>query len=239
MVGVAAEVFVCKRASEETGGSFGVASSESHFEELVSGHSPPPAISPVDGSSGGSELVQMGFPQRLPDEKALAVFLGSEAVLQSGGFVCPRCKARVRELPCECHVCRLTLISSPHLARSYHHLFPVPPYEELSTSELRSIGKAASVSPAGGLDLRISCYGCMRDLTRSVVFAMRNQAGGSLVDITSSSSALEQAISLSGGAPMVLRCPSCREIFCFDCDVYSHDSLHNCAGCEMTSCRKR
>jgi hypothetical protein len=40
-----------------------------------------------------------------------------------------RCAGRVAELPGECHVCGLTLISSPHLARSYHHLFPVPAYE--------------------------------------------------------------------------------------------------------------
>jgi transcription initiation factor TFIIH subunit 2 len=226
-VGVAAEVFVCKRAAEETGGKYGVASSEGHFEEIVSSHSPPPAVSPIDGSTGGSELVQMGFPQRLPDEKALAVFIGSEAVLQAGGFVCPRCKARVRELPCECHVCKLTLISSPHLARSYHHLFPVMPYEELSTSELRSIGKALATT--SGIDLRISCYGCMRDLTRSLVFAMRNDQGQKDAPMGS----LVQAISLSGGAPMVLRCPACREIFCFDCDVFCHDALHNCPGCEI------
>ena len=30
-----------------------------------------------------------------------------------------------------CHVCSLTLVSSPHLARSYHHLFPVPAFEPL------------------------------------------------------------------------------------------------------------
>jgi transcription factor Ssl1 len=44
------------------------------------------------------------------------------------GVPCCRCAGRVAELPGECHVCGLTLISSPHLARSYHHLFPVPPY---------------------------------------------------------------------------------------------------------------
>ena len=31
---------------------------------------------------------------------------------------------------CSCHVCGLTLVSSPHLARSYHHLFPVPAFQE-------------------------------------------------------------------------------------------------------------
>ena len=234
---------MCKRAAEETGGLYGVASSESHFEDLVSSHAPPPAVSPLEGSLGGSgsELVQMGFPQRLADDKSLSVFVGAEALLQAGGFVCPRCKARVKELPCECHVCRLTLISSPHLARSYHHLFPVAPFEELSSSELRSMGinhhhkastSSSSAAAAGGtgLDLRISCYGCMRDLTRALIFASNKdqQDGSMMMDETS------LAISLSGGAPMVLRCPLCRQMFCFDCDVYIHDALHNCPSCEMT-----
>ena len=29
-------------------------------------------------------------------------------------------------LPTTCPVCRLPLVSAPHLARSYHHLFPPP-----------------------------------------------------------------------------------------------------------------
>ena len=40
------------------------------------------------------------------------------------------------ELPTACHVCGLTLVSSPHLARSYHHLFPVRPFQEVSPVEL-------------------------------------------------------------------------------------------------------
>lgn len=32
----------------------------------------------------------------------------------------------------DCPICALTLVSSPHLARSYHHLFPVANYEEIA-----------------------------------------------------------------------------------------------------------
>ena len=48
-------------------------------------------------------------------------------------------QARVLELPTACHVCGLTLVSSPHLARSYHHLFPVRSFQEVSPSELASM----------------------------------------------------------------------------------------------------
>jgi transcription factor Ssl1 len=47
------------------------------------------------------------------------------------GYICPRCKVNVCELPTECRTCGLTLVSSPHLARSYHHLFPVTPFDEV------------------------------------------------------------------------------------------------------------
>ncbi len=40
------------------------------------------------------------------------------------------------DIPSTCHICRLTLVSSPHLARSYHHLFPVKPFEEMSVQAL-------------------------------------------------------------------------------------------------------
>ncbi len=72
----------------------------------------------------------MGFPQRSPEEASSAVFVGPDARLLPASYTCPRCRSRVAELPCECHTCGLTLISSPHLARSYHHLFPVPPFDE-------------------------------------------------------------------------------------------------------------
>ena len=36
-------------------------------------------------------------------------------------------------------MCALTLISSPHLARSYHHLFPVPRYDELKADQVASL----------------------------------------------------------------------------------------------------
>jgi len=44
------------------------------------------------------------------------------------GFGCPRCGCKVCCVPSDCPICQLTLISSSHLARSYHHLFPVSPF---------------------------------------------------------------------------------------------------------------
>ena len=78
----------------------------------------------------------MGFPQRAADGPTAVAFVGPECLLQSGGFTCPRCKARVVDLPSTCHVCGLTLVSSSQLARSYHHLFPVKPFVEVPSDEV-------------------------------------------------------------------------------------------------------
>ena len=32
---------------------------------------------------------------------------------------------------------------------------------------------------------------------------------------------------------MKLKCPNCTNIFCVECDIFIHDSLHNCPGCSV------
>jgi transcription factor Ssl1 len=54
-----------------------------------------------------------------------------------------RCKGRVVELPCSCHICGLTLVSSPHLARSFHHLFPVHAFAEVPPAEVEALTVSA------------------------------------------------------------------------------------------------
>ena len=36
---------------------------------------------------------------------------------------------------------------------------------------------------------------------------------------------------------VVLQCSGCKHLFCFDCDLYIHESLHNCPGCEASAVR--
>ncbi|EIE24534.1 transcription factor TFIIH, 44 kDa subunit, partial [Coccomyxa subellipsoidea C-169] len=186
IVGVAAEVHICKVFTKETGGTYGVALNEKHFEDLVFEHAPPP---PSLATDAAASLVRMGFAHRNQDGVEGTAFIGKDCKLSSGGFTCPRCKARVVDLPCSCHICGLTLISSPHLARSYHHLFPVKAFTE---------GDSGAVS----------CYACLADLEPS-----------SLDD------------DAPGEVGVVVRCPDCCQLFCFDCDAFIHETLHNCPGC--------
>jgi hypothetical protein len=33
----------------------------------------------------------------------------------------------------------------------------------------------------------------------------------------------------------VRRCPACEHMFCFDCDLFIHETLHTCPGCGVAS----
>lgn len=106
----------------------------------------------------------------------------TEPGLTLGGYFCPQCRAKYCELPVECKICGLTLVSAPHLARSYHHLFPLDAFQEIPLEEYKG---------------ERFCYGCQGELKDQHVYV----------------------------------CTVCRNVFCVDCDVFVHDSLHCCPGC--------
>ncbi|KAG8130958.1 hypothetical protein E2320_017553, partial [Naja naja] len=141
VIGLSAEVRVCTVLARETGGTYHVILDESHYKELLMHHvSPPPA-----SSSSESSLIRMGFPQHtialMADQDAKPSFSmahlenSNDPGLTLGGYFCPQCRAKYCELPVECKVCGLTLVSAPHLARSYHHLFPLDAFEEVPVEQ--------------------------------------------------------------------------------------------------------
>ncbi|CAK0742284.1 hypothetical protein CVIRNUC_001385 [Coccomyxa viridis] len=207
IVGVAAEVHICRVFTKETRGEYGIALNERHFEELVFSHATPPPSLAGDTSAS---LVRMGFAHRNPDGIDGTAYIGAECKLGTGGFTCPRCRARVVELPCSCHICGLTLVSSPHLARSYHHLFPVRAFSEVPQAELEAVkagAEATVVAKTSSEDGGSTCYGCLTELTVS-------------------------GEDLTQDLGVVVRCGECKQLFCYDCDLYIHETLHNCPGCE-------
>ncbi|CAH2296951.1 general transcription factor IIH subunit 2 [Pelobates cultripes] len=188
VIGLSAEVRVCTVLTKETGGVYHVILDESHYKELLMYHvSPPPA-----NNSSECSLIRMGFPQHtlgfLSDQDAKPSFSmahldnNTDPGLTLGGYFCPQCKAKYSELPVECKVCRLTLVSAPHLARSYHHLFPLDAFSEV---------------PLEKYEGERYCRACDGDLKD----------------------------------PQVYICTVCQSVFCVECDLYIHDSLHCCPGC--------
>lgn len=123
---------------------------QTHLKELILEHAPPP---PAIAEYATASLIKMGFPQRAA-EGSIAICTCHEEAKEGGGYTCPRCKVRVCELPTECRICGLTLISSPHLARSYHHLFPIVPFDEVSPSSRNDPHQRFSST----------CFGCQQSL---------------------------------------------------------------------------
>jgi transcription initiation factor TFIIH subunit 2 len=130
-------------------GQFGVAMNEGHFKDLLFELIPPPAqrtttttatsssrSGPAGGGNPTADLMMMGFPTRLPNTSPPSLCT-CHSELKSEGYLCPRCLAKMCDVPTDCEVCQLMIVSSPHLARSYHHLFPVKSYEAMYVLHLR------------------------------------------------------------------------------------------------------
>ncbi|KAF5273950.1 hypothetical protein FQA39_LY01065 [Lamprigera yunnana] len=144
IIGLAAEVHICKQLAMETNGTYQVILDDSHYKDLLFQHiEPPPAAVCLESS-----LIKMGFPHQMvtegTDEPLTMCMCHVDSVdegskLTTGGYYCPQCCSKYCELPVECRVCGLTLVSAPHLARSYHHLFPAPNFTELQYNKQSAI----------------------------------------------------------------------------------------------------
>mmetsp|Transcript_31184 Transcript_31184/g.56586 ORF Transcript_31184/g.56586 Transcript_31184/m.56586 type:complete len:594 (+) Transcript_31184:126-1907(+) len=177
-VALQAEVHICKKLADATGGLAGVCLNTGHLRDLVMAHATPPPVNAsenVNNDDGNSqsdahevtcEFVEMGFPSREGgDVPTLVHSSGGASKDRNGdggvafainpataddrrsnrlitfartGYVCPRCRSRCSDLPSDCAVCGLRLILAPHLARTFHHLFPVRPFEEMDEAEVIS-----------------------------------------------------------------------------------------------------
>uniref|UniRef100_A0A8B9KSX5 General transcription factor IIH subunit n=1 Tax=Astyanax mexicanus TaxID=7994 RepID=A0A8B9KSX5_ASTMX len=175
VIGLSAEVRVCTILTRETGGSYNVILDESHFKELLMLHVKPPPAS----SSSECSLIRMGFPQHIiasvSDQDAKPSFSMSLYTLY-----CMRTRRGLRLFA----LC-LTLVSAPHLARSFHHLFPLDAFQE---------------SPLEEHTGDRFCQACQGELKDKSVFT----------------------------------CPACSSVFCTECDLFIHDTLHCCPACIHT-----
>ena len=175
-------------------------------------------------------------------------------------YTCPQCQAKNASLPTDCAVCGLKLVVAPHLARSFHHLFPVPPFAQIlvmedepeqedkdpqapaddkkkkkktnnnnnkstSSSALVSSSSSSSPSPLSlTKDLLLDsslddtcCFACTRPLWAPKPTTSNTN------DVNNNTTTLYEWLRFA--------CPDCHNVFCFDCDAFLHERLHNCPGC--------
>lgn len=138
--------------------------------------------------------------------------------LSRTGYNCPQCGGRYCELPVECKQCSLTLVSAPHLARSYHHLFPLKPFAELTrTSDMKYCFTCAKLY--GENEKLVSHLDKTDPYNLSY---WRNEKQGSFL--------MDFVINFQ-----VYQCGNCRQIVCLDCDLFIRETLHTCPGCASDS----
>jgi len=192
-------------------------------------------------------MVSIGFPTRSSGDVPTLVHASRETKLLARiGYDCPRCQAKVSELPTSCPVCGLQLVVSPHLARSFHHLFPVPPFSEVQPLEedkysrerpsppaitSMDVGSSAEMTKSAVIagadaDDKLTCYGCLSIITTeeddNATTSSRNKKGKGSNDKKNNT---------TKETSLRFQCPQCKNVFCADCDAYLHETLHNCPGC--------
>lgn len=209
IVGLAAQVAICaelcRRTNAGDDGHYSVALNEQHFRELFMELTTPPITRTKEQSD--SSLLMMGFPSRTTVEGEILSFCACHHKLVRGGYLCSRCESKVCSLPQDCPVCGLTLILSTHLARSYHHLFPLKNWNEVPWSEA---------------DLSEACFSCQSS------FSKIPKGKGKAVENLMKGDGESKGTSESGR----YACQVCGRHFCIDCDVFAHETLHNCPGCQ-------
>lgn len=228
VIGLAAQIAICRTLVQRTNSSmpstesYTVALDDLHYRELIMrATTPPPTPSSTTttvnnhqqkSELGGSTLLSMGFPSRLTSRSPTLCACHSKPT--SGGYLCSRCSAKVCALPSKCPSCGLTLILSTHLARSYHHLFPLRNWQEVTWQ------RAAEQPDA------TSCFSCLTPFPP--VRPSRLDRRGSETVGKPRDKRKEIGLSESGR----YECDTCHSFFCIDCDVFCHDVVHNCPGCQ-------
>ena len=275
IIGMSARLKICQEICERTNAgssvddSYTVALDQQHFRELLMATTTPPVIR-SDASAAGKEsrngaptgrtqdqaqpssssasLLMMGFPSRTV-ETAPSI-CACHGNIQRGGYPCSRCGAKVCSLPTTCPACGLTLILSTHLARSYHHLFPLRGWVEVSweravqvgstqckgcLSPLPDVPKAALVMLARKRKRRLKR---MREKMRLNANGAGGNAGANDVgndnddDDEDDTDVAPLPVKVEGASESSrYECESCGSHFCVDCDVFCHEVVHNCPGC--------
>lgn len=237
VIGLAAQVAICLTLATRTNPSlppsqtYNVALNETHYRDLLMRATTPPTTphSSAGESGAKSSLLMMGFPSRIVDTSPSLCACHSRTT--RGGYLCSRCTSKVCSLPTQCPACGLTLILSTHLARSYHHLFPLSNWQEVSWASASDSGQKVCFgcqipfpeAPAG--IRRQSTYGG-QDHDRMSLATSRSQLHPPKAAHTSHAN--KDGVSESGR----YECKSCERFFCIDCDVFAHEVVHNCPGCQ-------
>jgi transcription initiation factor TFIIH subunit 2 len=224
IVGLSAQVAICADLCSRTNAGdesqYKVAMDEVHYRELFLAATTPPVQRTQEQSK--ASLLMMGFPSRTLAPGGSISYCACHNKPFREGYVCTRCSTRVCRLPAECPGCGLTLILSTHLARSYHHLFPLRNWVEVPW--------AAAVASA-------SCFACQcpfPENPRSRIQQQQQADAAAPPTEKDKEKGKDKPRQSAKGVSESGRyaCEVCGNHFCIDCDVFAHEVIHNCPGCQ-------
>lgn len=233
VIGMSARLRICSEIVSRTNagdeGEYVVATDQESLRELLLATTTPPVVrkgqsDTTNSAESTAALMMMGFPSRVVDD--VPTMCACHGELTTGGYTCSRCSAKVCSLPVTCPSCQLTLLLSTHLARSYHHLFPLRNWAEVSWRRAREKCTrecAGCISPFPEPPPEEDDHQGAENGTTDIEMADRDAAQQKAQEDESD----EQRASESSR----YECRVCESHFCIDCDMFCHMVLHNCPGC--------
>lgn len=232
IIGMGARLRICQEIVSRTNAGdeseYVVATDQESLRELLLATTTPPVVRSAQSNAGpppesAAALMMMGFPSRVVED--IPTMCACHGNLTTGGYTCSRCSAKVCSLPVTCPSCQLTLLLSTHLARSYHHLFPLRNWGEVSWERAREKGSR-------------ECVGCLSafpelpseddDMEVENGETPRKKIGRSVRKRQIDEDESEE---VKASESSRYECKVCESHFCIDCDMLCHMVLHNCPGC--------
>ncbi|KAF2741943.1 hypothetical protein M011DRAFT_497822 [Sporormia fimetaria CBS 119925] len=201
-----------------------IATDQELLRELLLATTTPPVVrkeGDVQAESTAA-LMMMGFPSRVVE--SIPTLCACHGILTRSGYTCSRCAAKVCSLPVVCPCCGLTLSLSTHLARSYHHLFPLRNWTEVSWQRAREKGSQ-------------ECAGCLAPFPTPPLVTVNGEKDNAMEGVETNGVSVQapqdedEADEQRASESSRYECRSCQNHFCIDCDSYCHMVLHNCPGC--------
>uniref|UniRef100_A0A914C4P9 General transcription factor IIH subunit n=1 Tax=Acrobeloides nanus TaxID=290746 RepID=A0A914C4P9_9BILA len=135
VIGLSAELYVCRKLCATTSGRYDVILDESHFEIILNDQINPPVVK----KGMATNVVKMGFPKRSKIElPSFCVCHQADPIAPRDpestdrAYFCPQCDARYCSVPIECRICGLTLLTAPQLARAHQNLTPLLAFAEVN-----------------------------------------------------------------------------------------------------------
>ncbi|GAX11145.1 transcription initiation factor TFIIH subunit 2 [Fistulifera solaris] len=236
---LSAELHICRKLAEETGGTMGVCLDKAHFREWMQGQSVPPPTLKDQVRELSCEMIRMGFPVRVSSEMAESVHATREkTILARTAYICPQCQSKNAELPVDCAVCGLKLVLASHLARSFHHLFPVATFIESPLPSTTNDDVPMTGIPSASVAVSSSSVALKMDylsqLDGKLLISAKDDERCCFACLRPFHATAAEIISPTlqqDGEALRMQCPDCQNYFCIDCDAFLHETLHNCPGC--------